>query len=96
MPKLKKKKKVKNLRWTVLMLYPDWLTDGDIQTYLAWVSAPTPAAAIPVAQRKAAVANDFDLEAYDSACEAGESVEYDDPAAFEAIGAFKGHLYLYK
>lgn len=41
--------------WTVLLLYPDYLTDdygGD--TYLAWALTATPEEAVPSAQCKAA------------------------------------------
>ncbi len=43
--------------WTVMLLYPDYLADDygeDI--FVKWALAPTPGEAVPVVQRKAALA----------------------------------------
>jgi len=50
-------KKPRRRWWTVMLLYPDYLTDDygeDI--FVKWALAPTPEEAVPAVQRKAALA----------------------------------------
>lgn len=72
--------------WTVLLLYPDYLTDDyGTDTYLAWTHTATPEEAVPAAQRKAAEAQrDLSKEA---------SVDTD-PDDFKMIAVWRGRTTL--
>jgi hypothetical protein len=68
-------------KYTVLLLYPDYMTDGPegSETYLAWVFAATPVQAVTRAQLDAKEASDYDCD------------EEQNPEDFRALAVFKGH-----
>ena len=78
--------KLKRRWWTVMLLYPDYLTDDYGQDiYLDWACSPTPEEAIPVVQRKA-VAAERDLSD-------ASSVDLD-PTDFKMIAVWQGRTTL--
>lgn len=80
----KKKSQQKQLRrwWTVMLLYPDYLTDdygSDI--YVDWARTIEPEKAVEVVQRKAAQAQ----------CDLSEESSVDtEPGDFEMIAVWRG------
>jgi hypothetical protein len=64
--------KTKRRLWTVILLYPDYMTDDyGLDTYVAWVSADTPEDAVPVAQMRAVEAQrDLSRKATVDVCDA--------------------------
>lgn len=74
--------------WTVMLLYPDYLTDDygeDI--FMDWALTPTPEEAIPVVQRKAVRAQ-RDITDPD----AGDGI--DNPEDFKMIAVWRGRTVL--
>ena len=68
--------------WTVLLLYPEYLTDNHGEDlFVGWTCTPTPEQAVPVVQRKAAEAQ-RDLSP-------ASSVDLD-PNDFRMVGVIPG------
>ena len=74
-----KKKKLK--RFTVILSYPDYLTDCDPETYVNCVLAEDFSDAIAKSQRKAAKLNEVDVDCHED---------------FALIGAIKGWVMVYR
>lgn len=64
--------------YSVLLLYPDGMTDGATETYYAWVEATDPIAAVAEARRQALAVNEWDDA---------------DPAGFAPLLVVEGHHY---
>jgi hypothetical protein len=72
--------------WTVLLLYPDYLTDDyGADMYVAWARTTTPVEAVPLVQRRAAQAQ-RDLSK-------GTSIDID-PDDFKMIAVWAGRTTL--
>ena len=72
--------------WTVLLLYPDYLTDDyGSDTYLAWVRTVTPEEAVPSAQRRAVAAQ--------RDCSTGATVDVA-PDDFKMVAVWRGRTTL--
>ena len=85
---MRKSKSPRRHWWTVMLLYPDYLTDdygSDI--YTDWAMTPTPEAAIPLVQRKAARAQRDLTDKH-----AGDGI--DDPTDFKLLAVWPGRTRL--
>ncbi len=49
-------------RYSVLLLYPDYLDDSGSETYYAFVEAPNSVEAVALAQRQALTAQDGEID----------------------------------
>ena len=51
--------------YSILMAYPEYSTDGELETYFAWESAPTPERAVSLARYQVPAVRHHEVSAED-------------------------------